>query len=872
MTLRFFFIWMAVAFLNSPILAGPNDGSSIELIVQLSDGGAFNYETCLDGEDTVLQAVTLAHYRTLSRAQQIVLLSYEVRPEFAANDRDVQAIQARLKSVLGSRRDVLHIQENRTLTERAIPNDPSYSGQWHHENASDRDIDSEAAWDITTGGQTALGHDIVVCVIEGGGSNFNHIDLNANHWVNAAEVPGNGIDDDGNGYVDDYNGWNPVEGNDNIPSGDHGTSVSGMIGAKAQNDFGGAGVNWDVQIMQVTVGPLTEANVIEAYDYALTMRSLWNASGGTEGALVVATNASWGIDFGNPADAPVWCGFYDALGEAGILNCGATANQNVNIDTVGDLPTGCTSPYMIAVTATDVNDERTFSGYGTESIDLGAPGQAVLLPEGTTAYAGQTGTSFASPCVAGAIALMYAHPDPALIEWALADPQGAADAVRTALLDGVDPVENLSEETATGGRLNVNGAMEALGSQLGAQGDCAVTNLSGVGFCVYSASLDQVVPLVNLTASFSNASCIADELCYSTDMGESWDCYVPNGLDGTNATHLMVGLPQTTSLWVTVSTAGMTSDILELSLPDCAAEISGCTDASAVNFDPDAAFDDGSCVFPCTPIILTVMTDCWGPETGWTLTSDETGEVLNEEPTGQLEDLVTVTWEGCVPDGCYTFTIIDTFGDGLAGTQWISCGIDGDYSIDTQFGDNLVSMPVADFDTEAVHPFCVTYEPQEGCTDLEACNYVEWALIEDGSCLYPFTPCDDGNPDTEFDETDADCNCVGILGGCLDESACNFNPEAEFSNGNCTYPGCLAPTACNFDPSAGCMDLDQCDFGICECFGDFNGDGFRNAEDLLMMLGEFTCTMDCTTDLDEDGQVSISDILAFLAVLGLPCE
>ena len=74
--------------------------------------------------------------------------------------------------------------------------------------ASDNDIDSDLAWDITTGGTTANGDRIVVAVLEGGGSNYNHVDLIDNHWVNSAEVPGNGIDDDGNGFVDDYNGWN----------------------------------------------------------------------------------------------------------------------------------------------------------------------------------------------------------------------------------------------------------------------------------------------------------------------------------------------------------------------------------------------------------------------------------------------------------------------------------------------------------------------------------------------------------------------------------------------------------------------------------------------------------------------------------------
>ena len=53
----------------------------------------------------------------------------------------------------------------------------------------DHDIDSDLAWDITTGGQTDDGTRIVVAVLEGGGANYNHPDLIANHWVNDQEIP-----------------------------------------------------------------------------------------------------------------------------------------------------------------------------------------------------------------------------------------------------------------------------------------------------------------------------------------------------------------------------------------------------------------------------------------------------------------------------------------------------------------------------------------------------------------------------------------------------------------------------------------------------------------------------------------------------------
>ena len=236
------------------------------------------------------------------------------------------------------------VQFNHYVEDReTIPNDPSLSTQWHHIQSGDHDIDSDFAWDITTGGYTSSGDRIVVCVLEGSGANYSHQDLISNHWTNEHEIDGNGIDDDENGYVDDVNGWNTTIENDGIATGGHGTAVSGMIGATGDNGIGGVGVNWNVGIMQVQMGGLSESNVIEAYSYPHKMRDMYNSSAGLQGAFVVATNASWGIDNANPALQPVWCAYYDDLGSVGILNCGATTNNNVNIDVNGDLTTAATA-------------------------------------------------------------------------------------------------------------------------------------------------------------------------------------------------------------------------------------------------------------------------------------------------------------------------------------------------------------------------------------------------------------------------------------------------------------------------------------------------------------------------------------------------
>ncbi|MFN0030719.1 MAG: S8 family serine peptidase [Flavobacteriales bacterium] len=366
-----------------------------------------------------------------------------------------------LLRMINAQPDVVVAQANHIISERVVPDDPFFGQQWHHVQSEDHDIDTDLAWDITTGGYTATGDEIVICNVEPNGATWAQADIAPNHWINENEIADNNLDDDNNGYVDDVDGWNSAADNDDISGGNHGTQTSSMMGAKGNNTTGIAGVNWDVKIMQVQMGGVNENNVIAAYEYPLTMRRLYNQTNGVEGAFVVAVNSSWGTDNGQPEDAPLWCAMYDSLGAQGVLSCGATANNNVNIDLVGDLPTGCPSEYMIAVTATNNEDVRTFSGYGQTLIDLGAPGEDVYLA-GNSSYGTTSGTSFASPCVAGAVALAYSTPCTSFMEIVNADAATGAQIIRDAIFDGTDAVANLGDECVTGGRLNVNNTINLL--------------------------------------------------------------------------------------------------------------------------------------------------------------------------------------------------------------------------------------------------------------------------------------------------------------------------------------------------------------------------------------------------------------------------
>jgi subtilisin family serine protease len=360
--------------------------------------------------------------------------------------------------------EVLSAQPNHHLLERSnvLPNDPLFSSQWHLLNnglgggTANADIDADAAWNINTGGITPAGDTIVVAVIDGGVQR-HHPDLIQNLWKNWAEIPNDGIDNDENGCIDDFLGWNVFAQNDNINGNNsqHGTPVCGVIGASGDNGIGIAGVNWNVKMMFVAGGNL-ESDLLAAYEYVLQARLRYNASNGTKGAFVVAVNCSWGIDYGMPADAPLWCAAFDELGEAGIVSVAATANNPVDVDIAGDLPTTCPSDYLISVTSLDKSDHLAPSAaWGQQHVDLGAYGESVFSTSPGNQYGLYTGTSFAAPQVTGAVGLLYAAPCPELIAAAKISPMAAALAAKAILLQNVTPNADLNYKTLSNGRLNL---------------------------------------------------------------------------------------------------------------------------------------------------------------------------------------------------------------------------------------------------------------------------------------------------------------------------------------------------------------------------------------------------------------------------------
>jgi hypothetical protein len=333
---------------------------------------------------------------------------------------------------------VAYIEPNYVVGINVAPNDPRYPELWGMHNTGQTggtagvDIDAERAWNVSTGSSS-----VVVAVIDTG-IDYNHPDLAANVWTNPGEIAGNGVDDDGNGFIDDIHGWDFVN-HDNNPFDDnnHGTHCSGTIGGAGDNAVGVAGVNWHVKIMALKFlnggGSGSTADAVSAIDYGTmmgvdVMSNSWGG-GGFSQALLDAINGAAAADIV----------FVAAAGNGGSDGVG---DDN---DVTPNYPSNYDAPNVIAVAATDHIDARaSFSNYGLHTVDLAAPGVDILSTTPGATYSVFSGTSMATPHVAGACALIRA-----------VSPGISAVNLKQVLLSFVDPIPAMAGRSVSGGRLNI---------------------------------------------------------------------------------------------------------------------------------------------------------------------------------------------------------------------------------------------------------------------------------------------------------------------------------------------------------------------------------------------------------------------------------
>ena len=309
-------------------------------------------------------------------------------------------------------------------------------------------IQAPQSWEIHRGSSN-----VIVAVIDSG-IDYLHEDLTANLWYNPGEIQNDGIDNDNDGFIDDIIGWD-FRNNDNKPYDDnaHGTHVAGTIGAVGENGRGISGVIQKVSIMALKFtnneGSGRTSDAISAIRYAVD-----------HGANILSN--SWGGENFTQA-------LYDAVKyaqERGVLFIAAAGNggndsRGDDIDRYPTYPAAFDLDNVISVAATNSHDElEYFSNFGKNSVDLGAPGVYIYSTVPKNKYEAFSGTSMATPHVAGGAALLLSY-----------KPNLSFTDIKNILLSSTDKLPTLNNKSVSGGRLNVRAALTSASVVVGQNED-----------------------------------------------------------------------------------------------------------------------------------------------------------------------------------------------------------------------------------------------------------------------------------------------------------------------------------------------------------------------------------------------------------------
>jgi subtilisin family serine protease len=311
-------------------------------------------------------------------------------------------------------------------------------------------IKAPCAWDWATTGS----NNVKVCIIDTG-IDYNHVDLKNNIWNNPLEfgkVPN--VDDDRNGYKDDIHGINAITNTGNpFDDNNHGTHVAGTIGA-IRNNAGAVGVSQKVKIIACKFldasGSGYISDAIKCINYCKGIYERERKASVANQLTGIYSNSWAGGGFSSI--------LYNAIKATDVgytrgLFIAAAGNSGVDNDVSFTYPASYDLPNIISVAATDSTDTLAyFSSYGLKTVDLAAPGVSIYSSIPGNRYAQYSGTSMATPHVAGASALIAAL-----------RVNATSAQIKGAILK-VDPIVALKTKMVSGGRLN---AMKATGNILG---------------------------------------------------------------------------------------------------------------------------------------------------------------------------------------------------------------------------------------------------------------------------------------------------------------------------------------------------------------------------------------------------------------------
>ena len=305
--------------------------------------------------------------------------------------------------------------------------DPLLAQQWALNNPAA--AGAQEAW------TQSHGAGVLVAVLDTG-VQLDHPDLAGAIWTNPRELPGNGVDDDADGFVDDVHGANMFKSNGDIDDdNDHGTHVAGIVAARIGNGTGGAGIAPEAKVLPVKV---LDSGMSGSTD-ALARGIRYAVDRGAK-ILSVSVNTDTATDAVKNA--------VRYAGDRGAVVVAAAGNNGRNIDLLPSYPASLTDPAILTVGATTSNLKLwSSSNTGLLSVDVAAPGGGIISTARGSKYQSRTGTSAATPFVAGTLALL-----------ASARPDLPMSTLRTTVIETARRQDFLSA-TLGGGNLDAGAAM-----------------------------------------------------------------------------------------------------------------------------------------------------------------------------------------------------------------------------------------------------------------------------------------------------------------------------------------------------------------------------------------------------------------------------
>ncbi len=457
-----------------------------------------------------------------------------------------------------------------------------------------------------------------------------------------------------------------MQNNDPRPCGStdgfHGTHVAGIVGAETDNDIGIASIGWNVSVIPVKIANC-QGQLIGGYDGVI-----WAAQNGAD-----IINMSWG----GPS-----AGFYgqnimNNAQSAGCILVAAAGNDGTDEELFP-----AAYPNVIAVASSNPNDAKSnFSQYGS-FIDITAPGSFIRSTTHTNGYQNSQGTSMATPLVAGFLGLMKSFA-----------PDATNEQLIQCLYDGADNID--SENPQFIGKLGV-GRLNALNTM-----QCLQQYANEFD---YDASIEKIIhptgsfcgalftPQVELK-NLGQVPLTSVKINYSwgnVNATFNWTGYLNTGQSE------VVDLPQQTVNSGSFTFTAFTSE------PNNQQDENIFNDSASEPFSVDASEQ---------PVVLNLDLDCYGSDISWEIRNVETNTIVREgEGYSDNSNGQTINDAFCLAAACYRFTINDSFGDGLNGSIYQDCSIDGSFEMRKGDGTLLFEMAAENgaFESSESHEFCLT--------------------------------------------------------------------------------------------------------------------------------------------------------------------